>query len=122
MNPEWDEGDRRDLAAGDAQAVHVIIRDQAGFHLRDGDPRLPARVRIIDLPPSTPELHPCEQLWDLVKDDLANRVHTTITKLRVGRRASLQRFWEDSRAVLSLIGRPWLQVELNALLGIKVSC
>ena len=122
VNLEWDEGYLRDLAASDAQAVHVIIRDQAGFHLRDGDPRLPARVRIIDLPPYTPELNPCEQLWDIVKDDIANRVHTNITKLRGGMRATLQRFWEDSRAVLSLIGRQWLQVELNASHEIKVSC
>jgi hypothetical protein len=33
----------------------VIIRDQAGFHLRDGDGRLPANVRITDLPPYSPE-------------------------------------------------------------------
>ena len=51
VNLEWDGGCLRDLAASDAQAIHVIIRDQAGFHLRDGDLRLPARVRIIDLPP-----------------------------------------------------------------------
>ena len=31
-------------------------------HLRDGAPRLPARVRIVDLPPYSPELNPCEQL------------------------------------------------------------
>ena len=41
----------KDLETTDPDAIHVVIRDQAGFHLRDGDPRLPARVRIIDLPP-----------------------------------------------------------------------
>lgn len=35
-------------------AIHVVIRDQAGFHLRDGDFRLPLRVRIIDLPVTQP--------------------------------------------------------------------
>jgi transposase len=79
-------------------------------------------VRIIDLPPYTPELNPCEQLWDIVKDDIANRIHASVTKLRAGMKATLQRFWEDSRAVLSLIGRQWLQVELNASHGIAVSC
>ena len=119
---EWDEASLRDLAASDARAVHVIIRDQTGFHLRDGDPRLPARVRIIDLPPYTPELNPCEQLWDIVKDDIANRIHATVTKLRAGMRPTLQRFWEAPRAVLSLFGRQWLQVELSASHGIEVSC
>ena len=54
------------LAASAPGAIHVLGRDQAGFHLRDGDPRLPPQVRILDLPPSSPELNPCEQLWDLV--------------------------------------------------------
>ncbi|MEO5912965.1 MAG: transposase [Luteolibacter sp.] len=60
----------------------MLIRDQAGFHLRDGDTRLPSRVRIIDLTPYSPELNPCEQLWDIVKDDIGNRVFETIEALR----------------------------------------
>jgi transposase len=119
---DWDEGYLRDLAASDAQAVHVLIRDQAGFHLRDGDARLPARVRIIDLPPYSPELNPCEQLWDLVKDDLANRIYATVTTLRTGMKATLRRYWDDPGAVLSLIGRDWLQVQLNTSRKTHVSC
>jgi transposase len=119
---EWDESYLRNLAATDAEAVHVIIRDQAGFHLRDGDARLPARVRIIDLPPYTPELNPCEQLWDMVKDDIANRIYATVAKLRAGMKATLRRFWDDPGTVLNLIGRQWLQVQLNASHKINVSC
>lgn len=118
---DWDEGYLRNLAASDAQAIHVIIRDQAGFHLREGDPRLPARVRIIDLPPYTPELNPCEQLWDIVKEDIANRIYATVAKLRAGMKATLRRFWDDPGTVLSLIGREWLQVQLNASHKINVS-
>ena len=44
------------LAASDPEAIHVIVRDQGGFHLRDGDERLPERVRIVDLPPYSPVL------------------------------------------------------------------
>ena len=111
---DWDAGYLRDLAASDPEATHVLLRDQAGFHLRDGDPRLPARVRIIDLPPSSPELNACEQLWDILKDDLANRVHESITKLRAAMKPTLQRYWDEPAAVLSLIGRPWIHVQLNA--------
>ena len=119
---DWDEGYLRDLAASDAEAVHVIIRDQAGFHLRDGHARLPARVRIIDLPPYTPELNPCEQLWDIVKDDIANRIYATVTALRAAMKATLRRFWDDPGTVLRLIGRDWLEVQLNASPKIQVSC
>lgn len=111
---EWDAAYLENLAATDAEAIHIVVRDQAGFHLRDGDARLPARVRIVDLPPYSPELNPCEQLWDLVKDEIANRVFATVPRLRTGMKAVLQRFWEDPKAVLSLIGRPWLLAQANA--------
>lgn len=111
---EWDRSCLRDLAATDPGAIHVVVRDQAGFHLRDGDARLPARVRLIDLPPYSPELNPCEQLWDIVKDATSNRVHGTIAALRKSMRATLQRYWEDTAAVLRLIGRTWFLAELNA--------
>lgn len=45
---EWDEPYLSDLTASDPKAIHVVIRDQAGFHLRGGDPRLPARVGIVN--------------------------------------------------------------------------
>ena len=110
---EWDRAYLSDLAASDPKAVHVVVRDQAGFHLRDGDPRLPERVRIIDLPPYSPELNPCEQLWDIVKDDTCNRVHRTIKDLHKRIASTLQRYWNDAASVLRLIGREWFHSELN---------
>ncbi len=70
VNQGWDALYLKDLELTDPDAIRVFIRDQAGFHLRDGDPRLPDRVRIIDLPPYSPELNTCEQLWDMIKDEL----------------------------------------------------
>jgi transposase len=114
VNLEWDRNYLEDLAASDPGAVHVLIRDQAGFHLRDGDARLPANVRIIDLPPFSPELNPCEQLWDLVKDRIGNRVFETIKELREAMEPVLAEWWTDPQRVLSLIGRPWLHDQANA--------
>lgn len=102
------------LASTDPEAVHVVIADQAGFHLRDGDPRLPAKVRILPLPPKSPELNPCEQLWDVLKDSIANQLHHSIDSLRLALRPALRRFWQDPSLVLSLIGRPWLHLEANS--------
>ena len=111
---EWDRSYLEDLAASDPEAIHVLVRDQAGFHLRDGDPRLPGRVRIVDLPPYSPELNPCEQMWDIVKDDTCNQVFDSVAALRDCMRETLQRYWEDAQAVLRLIGRDWLLAQLNA--------
>ena len=110
---EWDQSYLRDLATSDPDAIHVLVRDQAGFHLRDGDPRLPARVRIVDLPPYSPELNPCEQLWDIVKDETCNQVFATVRALRAQMGDTLRRYWEDAKSVLRLIGRDWLLAELN---------
>ena len=137
----WDRGYLRNLAASDPAAIHVLIRDQAGFaslrsplrgslrlavslrpaHLRDGDRRLPKRVRIVDLPPYNPELNPCEQLWDVVKDETCNQIFATVHALRDRMRATPQRYWEDAQAVLRLIGRDWLLVQLNATRKSQVS-
>jgi hypothetical protein len=112
---EWDRVYLENLAATDDTAVHVVIRDQAGFHLRDGDARLPDRVRIVDLPPYSPELNPCEQAWDMIRDETGNRVFKTIGELRKATLPALQRFWNDAGAVLRLIGRPWLGLQVNDL-------
>jgi putative transposase len=114
VNLEWDRSYLENLTASDPGAIHVLIRDQAGFHLREGDPRLPERVRIVDLPPYSPELNPCEQMWDVVKDDTCNQVFETVHALRERMRTTLQRYWEDAKSVLRLIGRDWLLVQLNA--------
>jgi len=119
---DWDASYLRDLVATAPEVTHVLVRDQAGFHLRDGDPRLPAQVRIIDLPAYCPELNPCEQLWDILKDDLANQVFPSIQKLRAGMKATLRRYWESTGMVLRLIGRPWFSVQLNASLKSQMSC
>ena len=58
----------------------------------------------------------------IIKDDIANRIHATVVALRAGMKATLRRFWEDPGAVLRLIGRQWLQVQLNASPNPKVSC
>ncbi len=113
INLEWDHAYLKDLTKTNSEAIHILIRDQAGFHLRDGDPRLPERVRIIDLPPYSPELNPCEQLWDIVKDDIGNQVFETIEKLREAMLPTLKRYWNDATAVLRLVGRDWMLFQAN---------
>lgn len=121
VNLEWDQVYLEKLVEVDREAIHVVIRDQAGFHLRDGDDRLPDRVRIIDLPPYSPELNPCEQLWDLVKDEIGNQVFETVEALREAMIPALRRFWEDAGAVLRLIGRDWIRQQANSSLQIQES-
>jgi len=115
VNPGCDTLYLENLAATDPEAVHVVIRGQAGFHLRDGDPRLPERIRIVCLPPYNPELNPCEQVWDMVKDGTGNKIFATAEDPRDAVLPSLKRFRDDAAAVLRLPGRPWLLDQANAM-------
>lgn len=105
------------LKNSDPEAQHIVIADQAGFHLKEGDERLPQGVHILSLPPYSPELNPCEQLWDILKDTegFANGLFKSIKALRDALTPGLQRYWEDPNLVLSLIGRPWLHLQANSL-------
>ena len=114
MNPGGDALCLQDLAASDPEAMHGGIRDNPGFPLRDGDARLPARVRIVPLPPCSPELNPCEQAWEVIKDEVSNHSCPNTDKLRDALLPTLKRFGESAHTVLSLIARPWLRDQSNA--------
>jgi transposase len=98
----------------DPQAVHVIIQDQAGFHLPNGDARVPANVRLLPLPPYSPELNPVEKLGDLVKDEVCNRLHPNLRKLEDRILAALRPWRTCAAKVAALIGEGWLRDGANA--------
>lgn len=99
------------ISQTDPQALHVIIQDQAGFHLPATDERVPANVRLLPLPPYSPELNPVEQLGDLVKDQICNRLYPTLRKIEDRILAALRPWRTDRTKVAALIGEGWL---LNA--------
>ena len=102
------------IGAHEPGAIHVVIYDGAGFHHRDGAAALPGNVRIINLPPSSPELNPVEKLWDIVRDGICNQVFAELADLQRALTEQLRRFWHDARAVFNLIGRGWLLAQANA--------
>lgn len=104
----------RQLQATAPQATHVIIADQAGFHLPDGHALLPAGVRVLPLPPYSPELNPVEKLWDVLQDHLANQLFATLEKVEEAMTQFFTPYWDDAKLGLRLIGEGWLQTQANA--------
>jgi hypothetical protein len=100
------------IAASDPRAEHVVIWDQAGFHPRAGDCRLPDRIHLLPLPPYSPELNPIEGLWDQVQDCTCNQRHVTLDALEQTLTAALRPFWETPARVLSLVHH-WLHAQAN---------
>ena len=59
----------------DLGKVHVVIRDGAGLHQKDGQarpPGLPENVDVLTLPPYSLELDLIEKLCDIVKDEICS--------------------------------------------------
>ena len=92
------------IAASDAQAEHIVIQDQAGFHLRPGEAGVPERVHLIFLPAYSPELNSVEQVWDPVKDACGNRLFESLEEQQQAISAELRPFWESRSRVKALLG------------------
>ena len=58
----------------------VVVIDGAGFHTA-GDIVVPEGIHLVQLPPYSPELQPCERVWPLVRESLANRVFDDLDHL-----------------------------------------
>ncbi len=101
------------IAASAPQAMHIVIQDGAGFHPRQGAPQLPANVRVITLPPYSPELNPVERLWDVVKDRICNRSWENLEALMEAINEVLAEYWSTPSKVKSLIGNGWLLQTAN---------
>jgi len=102
----------RQIADSDPSALHVVIADQAGFHLPEDDVRLPANLRLLPLPPYCPELNPVERFGGLLKAAVANRLYPTLRRLE-DHLAAAARPWSTPAAVSSLI-HTWLADQVNA--------
>lgn len=99
------------IAATDPAALHVVIADQAGFHLPAGDARIPANLRLLPLPPYCPELNPVERFGGLLKAAVANRLYLNLRKLE-DHLIAAARPWSTPAAVSRLI-HTWLADKVN---------
>lgn len=102
------------ISDSDPESVHVLIWDGAGFHHQDGEDGLPSNIRLIRLPPYSPELNPIEKLWDIVKDTICNLLFDSMDQLEEKITETLQRYWTDSELVKALVGEGWLLGGINA--------
>jgi transposase len=99
------------LAESEPESAHIIIADGAGFHLKEGDERMPSNV--ITRPAYSPELNPIEKLWDIVKDRICNRVWPDLEQLRAAIYGVLQEYWTPQELVRSLLGSGTVPSEAN---------
>jgi len=59
----------------------ILVLDRAGWH-ESGEVVVPEGIHLVFLPPYSPELQPCERLWPLSNEAIANRRFETLDELQ----------------------------------------
>lgn len=117
LGKEFDAAFINQIALSQPDKIHVIIGDGAGFHHKqnqDNENALPSNVRILTLPPYSPELNPIEKLWDVVKDSICNVNWESLDQLEAQLTKTLESLWSRSGGFSSLFTNSYLRTELNA--------
>ena len=93
----------------------VMVLDGAGWHKAKRLP-VPANIRLMFLPPWSPQLNPVEHLWDEVREKwFANRVFDSMNAVEEQLITALKTLEEDATQVASLTGFDWIKtIPLNA--------
>lgn len=60
----------------------IVVIDNAGFHSTKNI-NIPNNIHLIRIPPYSPELNPCEQVWAWIKNKYKNRVFEDIEDLKL---------------------------------------
>jgi transposase len=91
----------------------VMVLDGAGWH-QSQSLQLPPNLRLLTLPPYSPELNPVEHLWDDLREkSFHNRVFQTIDALEDHLCEALRQLELDHTRVKSIIAWPWIIDSLN---------
>ena len=86
----------------------VMVLDGAGWH-RSQELVPPANLRLLKLPPYSPELNPVEHLWDELREkSFHNLVFDSIDALEVHLESALREMENDLDRVRSIVAWPWI--------------
>ena len=86
----------------------VMVMDGAGWH-RNQDLVIPDNMRLLLLPPYSPELNPVEHLWDELREKwFHNRVFDSIEALEDHLKTGLRSMEGSPEIVRSIVSWPWI--------------
>jgi hypothetical protein len=90
----------------------IIVVDGASSHVSK-ELQIPENMRLLQLPPYSPELNPCENIWDDLREKLfPNRVYSSMEEVKRQLEVGLPAFSADSSRIQSMTGRDWI---INAI-------
>ena len=86
----------------------VMVLDGAGWHTCNAL-LAPANMRLLFLPPYSPELNPVEHLWDELREKhFHNRVFDSLDALEEHLMHSLHAFEHHTQRIASITKWPWI--------------
>ena len=63
------------------EELKIVIIDNAGFHATKNI-TIPDNIKLVRIPPYTPELNPCEKVWQYLKERFKNKTFKNIKELK----------------------------------------
>jgi transposase len=86
----------------------LMFMDQAGWHKAKAL-IIPANIRLLNLPPYSPELNPAEHLWEEIREKwFPNLVFKSITAVEDTLMEALATLECDQKRVAGLTGFDWI--------------
>ena len=104
-----------EVAQRHAEEFIVMVMDQAGWHIA-GELLVPSNMRLVLLPPYSPELNPAEHLWEALREErFANTVFADLDVIETVLTDGLRDLESDPLKTQSLTGFDWItSIPLNA--------
>ncbi len=97
-----------EIARRHPQELIVLVCDGAASHIT-GELVLPENLRIVTLPPYSPELNPVEQLWDLIRERwFSNIAHKSLGAVEAALVAALRALEAAPDTIRTLTHRAWI--------------
>jgi transposase-like protein len=95
-----------------AEDFILLVLDGASSH-KAKELTVPENIRLLPLPPYSPELNPQEHVWDELREkEFPNRVMDNMDQVIRQLQDGLKRLANDSHHMRSLSGWPWI-ISLN---------
>lgn len=97
-----------EVARRHADETIVMVLDGAGWHT-SADLAIPANMRLLYLPPYSPELNPTEHIWDEIREKaFPNKVFKDMDGVETTLMESLRSLEMAKALVKSLCGFRWI--------------
>lgn len=91
----------------------IMVLDGAGWH-RNESLTIPDNIRLLRLPPYSPELNPVEHIWDDLREKaFHNLVFDSLDALEDHLEEALRDMENDQNRIHSIVAWPWI---INSLL------